>query len=95
VKRGTSGTNAQCVLSVRQESKARPQARRNEHRKPSRSFMPTQPVAAALFVGSAGSRNASRASASAGLRGLFDDRAEVQADGREGAWARSGSRTEA
>lgn len=43
MKRGTNGTNAQCVLSGLPVRKARAQACRHEHRQPSRSFMPTQP----------------------------------------------------
>ena len=45
MKRRRSGTNAQCVLSELPVRKARPQARRDEHRQPSRSFMPTHRVA--------------------------------------------------
>ena len=51
MKRGTSGTNAQCVLSELPVRKARPQARRHEHRKPRRSFRPTGREADGLMPG--------------------------------------------
>jgi len=75
----TSGTNAQYVLCEAPGSKARPQARRNEHRKPRRSFVTTRRFADAFgrvcWVTASPATGRSRASASPGF-GVFDDRAE-------------------
>jgi hypothetical protein len=83
VQRGTSGTNAQCLLGVAPVRTARPQARTQEHRQPRRSFVPTQPRSrwcvphCPLVPGLLDSiPRRSRASASADLLGLFADRAE-------------------